>query len=662
MSERQQVDLLLLHGTVVTMDANYHVYPDGAVAVQHGSIVAVGAADELVTRFAATEVLDCRGCAVLPGLINAHAHVPMSLLRGMVADYQQLDVWLLGYMFPVESQFVTPEFSYVGTLLSCAEMIRGGTTTFVDMYYFEEEVARAADQAGMRAICGQTVMRMPTPDAPSYDDGLERARTFIAQWHGHPRITPTIAPHAPYTCTDQIYIEAAALCDHYQVPLITHLSETAREVHESREQRAATPIGYMQQIGAFAVPCIAAHCVHATEDDLLILREHGVGAVPCPSSNLKLASGIAPYHRLLAVGVRTGLGTDGPASNDDQDMFTEIHLAAMLPKGLAGDPTIMPARDALSLATNRGAAAIHQAHLIGSLEVGKRADITVVRIDTLHSAPRYTYSPETIYSHLVYSSRSADVRDVLVDGQRLLANGELLTLDVPDILARAQRIADEVNTFLAEREDNLLDKILAIGGVKQAEIFEIQVKARIEEDDIPRIEALLHSPEISITKASERIQYDTYFLFHKRERGRIRIREDRRIDPGSRIDSKYTITLMEEGALGDYPFALLLSRARYTAPAQHSTRFYREYFHPDHEVEIEKHRRRWRILYKNKDFAINIDRLRGQNDTGPFLEIKARTWGRRDADERATLIGELLHRWEIDEQRLVKQEYVELER
>lgn len=662
MSSLEQIDLLLIHGTVVTMDEHYTVFDDGAVAVHQGRIVAVGSSDELAARFTPDEVLDCRGCAVLPGLINAHAHVPMSLLRGMVADYQQLDVWLLGYMFPVESQFVTPEFSYVGTLLSCAEMIRGGITTFVDMYYFEEEVARAADQAGLRAICGQTVLRMPAPDAAAYDDALERARIFMEQWHGHPRITPTVAPHAPYTCTDQIYIEAAALCKQFDVPLITHLSETAREVQESREQRAATPIGYMQRIGAFDVRCIAAHCVHATEDDLLVLREYGVGAVPCPSSNLKLASGVAPYQRLLDVGVRTGLGTDGPASNDDQDMFTEIHLAAMLPKGLSGDPTVMPARDALSLATNRGAEAIHQAHLIGSLVVGKRADITVVRLDPLHSAPRYTYSPETIYSHLVYSSRAADVRDVLVDGQRLLANGELRTLDVPDILGRAQRIADTVNSFLAGREENLLDKILAIGGVKQAEIFEIQVKARIEEADIARIEALLHSPDIVITKASERIQYDTYFLFHKRERGRIRIREDRRIDPGSRIDSKYTITLIEEGTPGDYPFALLLSRARYTAPAQHSTRFYREYFHPDQEVEIEKHRRRWRILYKNKDFAVNIDRLRGQPDVGPFLEIKARTWGRRDADERAALIGELLRRWDVDEQRLVKQEYVEMGR
>ncbi|NJL33631.1 MAG: amidohydrolase, partial [Chloroflexaceae bacterium] len=225
-----------------------------------------------------------------------------------------------------------------------------------------------------------------------------------------------------------------------------------------------------------------------------------------------------------------------------------------------------------------------------------------------------------------------------------------------------QQIADQINVFLSSREENLLDKILAIGGVQQAEIFEIQVKARVTSADIERVEAMLRDPAIRVTKTSERMQYDTYFLFHKRERGRIRIREDRRIDPGARMDTKYTITLMAEADQGEYPYAMLLSRARYTARASQTLRFYREYFHPDHETEIEKHRRRWRILYKNKDFAINIDDLVGRQDNGPFLEIKGRTWGRRDADERATLIGELLERCGIRAEQLVKQEYVELER
>jgi 5-methylthioadenosine/S-adenosylhomocysteine deaminase len=651
-------DLLLTNGTVVTMDARYRVIEAGALAIRGATIIAVGPAAELADRFNATETVDCAACAIVPGLINGHAHVPMSLLRGLVADVQ-LDVWLFGYMFPVESSFVTPEFSYTGALLSCAEMIRAGTTTFVDMYYFEEQVARAADEAGMRAICGQTVLRLPTPDAPSYDEGLERARRFIEEWHLHERIVPTIAPHAPYTCTDEIYREAIALCRRYGVPLITHLSETAREVEESRRERSLTPIAYAQSVGAFEVHCICAHCVHATEDDITLLKRHGAGAVPCPTSNLKLASGVAPYRRLIEAGVKTGIGTDGPASNDDQDLWAEVHLAALLPKGLSGDPTVVPAREALSLATARGAQAARLDHLVGSLEPGKHADVAVVELGHLHSAPRYRYSPEAIYSHLVYAARAHDVRHTLVDGRFLLRDKRLLTLDEQHIIARAQAIANQIDAFLAQREESLLDKILAIGGVDAGEIFEVQVKAMIPsvEQVISRIES---SEAISITKWTERTQYDTYFSFADPKRGRIRLREDHRVDPGARVQPKYTLTLTEAASIGEYPHAILLSRARYSADADRTLRFYREYFQPDSVTEIEKRRRRWRIIYKGEDFAVNVDELVHSARPGPYLEIKSRTWSRRDAEEKAALIGELLELFGIDDSALVKQEYVDL--
>jgi 5-methylthioadenosine/S-adenosylhomocysteine deaminase len=656
---KEAVDLLLINGTVVTMNPDGDAFADGAVAIRGRTIVAAGPAAELTERYEAQETHDCRGCAIIPGLINGHAHVPMSLLRGLVAD-QQLDVWLFGYMFPVESRFVDANFTYTGTQLSCAEMIRGGTTTFVDMYYFEEEVARAADEAGMRAICGQTVMRLPTPDAQTYDEGLERARRFIEAWHTHERIIPTIAPHAPYTCTDTIYREAAALCERFGVPLNTHLSETAREVSESRGERSVTPIAYAARVGAFDVKCIAAHGVHATEDDTIIMRERGVGVVPCPSSNLKLASGIAPIRQFIEAGVKTGLGTDGPASNDDQDMFTEIHLAALLPKGVSGDPTAVPAQQALALATSGGAQAIHLDHLIGSLESGKRADIAIVELGRLHTAPRYTYAADAIYTHLVYSARAGDVRDVLVDGRWLMRERQLLTIDEQDVLRRAQVIADQVNAFLAEREVNLLDKILAIGGVHQDELFEVQAKAQIDEATLQRIEALLNRADITISKASERKQYDTYFTWNDRAKGRIRLREDHRVDPGARVDPKYTITLTAPAERAEYPSAVRLGYARYTSLADRTLRFYREYFQPDHVIEIEKQRRRWRIVYKGEDFALNVDTLAGQRDPGPYLEIKSRTWSRKDADTKAALISELLALLEIEERALVKQEYVEL--
>lgn len=655
----ETVDILLTRGTVVTMDSHETIIFDGAVALRGQNIVAVGTTAELIDQYTANETIDCKNCAIIPGLINGHAHVPMSLLRGLVSD-QQLDVWLFGYMFPVESRFVTAEFVYTGTQLSCAEMIRSGTTTFVDMYYFEEEVARATDEAGMRAICSQTVMRLPTPDAASYDEGLERARRFIESWHGHERITPTIAPHAPYTCTDEIYQEAAALCRQYGVPLNTHLSETVREVTESRAEREATPIAYADRVGAFEVPCIAAHCVHATEDDIVLMRSRGVGVVPCPSSNLKLASGIAPFQQFIQAGLRTGLGTDGPASNDDQDMFNEIHLAALLPKGVSGDPTVVSAREALALATSSGARAIHMDHLIGSLEVGKRADIAIVELEQLHSSPRYQYASDGIYSHLVYSARSHDVRDVLVDGRWLMRDRALLTLDQQVVIERAQVMAERVNAFLAERESNLLDKILAIGGVEQTELFEVQVKARISDATIQHIEEMLQDPRIRVVKFSERTQYDTYFLWDDVSKGRIRLREDHHTSPGSRPDESYILTLMAAAVRDEYPSAVLLGRARYNAPADRTRRFYREYFHPDRVVEIDKRRRRWRIVYAGEDFAINIDRLENHREPGPYLEIKSRTWSRKDAETKAAMIGELMVLFGVEEGDRVKREYVEI--
>jgi 5-methylthioadenosine/S-adenosylhomocysteine deaminase len=431
-------------------------------------------------------------------------------------------------------------------------------------------------------------------------------------------------------------------------------------VAESRAERETTPIAYAARVGAFDVPCIAAHCVHATEEDILLLRERGVGVAPCPSSNLKLASGIAPIRRFIQAGLKIGIGTDGPASNDDQDMFTEVHLAALLPKGASGDPTAVPAREALALATSWGARAVHLDHLIGSIEAGKHADMAIVELGRLHSAPRYHYAPDAIFSHLVYSARAGDTRDVLVDGHWLMRERKLLTVDETGVLRQAQSIADRINAFLAEREENLLDKILAIGGVQPTELFEVQVKARINDTAAARIVSILNDPSITITKASERTQYDTYFRWDDAGRGRIRIREDHRLDPGARLEPKHTITLTAPADRGDYPSAVLIGRARYTALADRTLRFYREYFQPDHVVEIEKKRRRWRLIYNGEDFALNIDTLVGHRHPGPYLEIKSRTWSRKDAEHKAALIGELLRLFGVDEGALIKQEYVEL--
>ncbi len=662
------VDLLFTGGIVVTMDRRRSVFTDGAVAVRGQEIVAVGPSDQIARRFDAAEVIDCRGMIVAPGLINAHTHVPMSLLRGL-ADDLRLDVWLLGYMMPVERECVTPEFVRWGTLLSCAEMIRSGVTTFCDMYYYESVVAEATDQAGLRAILGETILKFPSPDAASYDEGLLHCRRFIEQWRGHPRIIPAVAPHAPYTCTDEILQEAAALALEMDVPLLTHLAETAHEVKESRRQHGGlSPIAYAERIGLFQPRVVAAHCVHVSEDDLALLAAHDVGVAHCPTSNLKLASGVAPVVSMRAQGIHVGIGTDGCASNNDQDMFEEMRLAALLPKGTSYDPTALPAEEAFSLATIEAARALHLDHLIGSLEPGKRADIIVVSMNAPHAVPRFSLSDANIYSHLVYTAKAADVVSTWVDGRPLLRDGELLTIDLPEVIAETQRLADGINAFLKERESSLLNKLLALGGLEQQETFEVQVKARV--DDLTAVEARFLDLGLELVKYSVREQYDTYLIFRRSEQGMLRYREDnvvqRRDDssgpigPALEVVPRYTLTLIGPKKEREYESSAILSRSRFTSHAAHSLRFYREYFQPDEVKEIVKWRTRYRFLYKGEEFALNLDRITKPEERGAFVEIKSRTWSAADAMRKAELIGELLQLLHIPREAIVKGEYLTL--
>src|SRR5918994_3323552 len=344
---RTSCDLLLTNAHVLTMDERFTTHPRGSIAIGGAQILAVGSVE---SDYDARETIDCRGRIVMPGLINAHTHVPMTLLRGL-ADDLRLDVWLMGYIMPVEREFVRPDFVALGTRLACAEMIRSGTTCFVDMYYFEESVATAAAEAGLRALCAQTVLRFPAPDAASFEDGLARARDFIARWRTHPLIVPAPAPHAPYTCTPEILRACAELAAEFDVPLHTHLSETLLEVEDSRRVHGMPVIPYVKKQGLFGAKVLAAHCVHVDDGEMRALKNAGAGVAHNPTSNLKLAAGVAPVARMLELGLNVGIGTDGPASNNDLDMFEETRLAALLAKGIGGDPTAVPARQALSMAT-----------------------------------------------------------------------------------------------------------------------------------------------------------------------------------------------------------------------------------------------------------------------------------------------------------------------
>jgi len=654
-----KVDAVLTGGTVTTMNDGFDLFSPGAVAVRAGVIEAVGSADQISAAYSADEVVDCRGCVVIPGLINAHTHAPMTLLRG-VADDLRLDVWLMGYMMPVEQEFVRPDFCWLGTQLACAEMIRGGTTCFADMYYYEEAVADAAAQAGLRAVCAETVLRFPTPDALSYDESLEHARDFILRWRGHPLITPAIGPHAPYTTTAELMRACAQLALEFDVPLHTHIAETAQEVEDHRAEHGMPMVPWVKKQDVFEAKVTAAHCVHLDEGEMHTLLHHGVGVAHNPTSNLKLASGFAPVVRMLELGLNVGIGTDGPASNNDLDMWEEMRLAALLAKGVTSNPTALPARQALALATIGGARALHLGELVGSLEPGKRADIAVVDLRRVHNTPKFTRDREALYAQLVYAAKGSDVRDVMCQGRWLMRDRKLLTLDEQVLTAEAANVARKIDMFLIQREESVLSKLLVIGQVAQEKTFEVQVKVHLMADQVP-VERLLSRSEIVVLKPSLRRQYDTYFLFDDPYRSRLRHREDELLDEGGQVqDVFYRLTLTTGTKEREYARLVLLSGSRFDAPATHSLRFYREYFKPVAVVEVHKQRQRYRIRYGGTDFAINLDQPLKPEWPGMFLEIKSRTWSRQDAERKAELIGELLELLQVQEQELVKQEYVEL--
>lgn len=435
-AEQERVDLMVSGGTVVTMDGERHVIEDGAVAIQGDRIVAVGPAEELNRRFRPRRRLLADGRVVLPGLINTHTHAAMTLYRG-VADDLVLEVWLRKYIFPLEARLTTAEFVYWGTKLAALEMILGGTTTFVDMYYFEEEVARAASEAGLRVVAGETILDFPSPDSPTPQDALAYTEAFIERWQGHPLVIPAVAPHSSYTCSAEVLQAAAELARKTGAPLLIHLAESPGEMQIVKERTGKTPAQYLESLGVLDTNVVAAHCVHVDEADRRLLAEKGVGCSHNPSSNTKLASGVAPVVDLRAAGVPVGLGTDGPAgSNNDLNLFEEMDLAAKLQKVIWGNPQTLPAIDALAMATIEGARAVNLEDEIGSLEPGKRADLIIVRRDAPHAIPAYD-----VYSQVVYTLKAGDVETSVINGQVVLSRGRVLTLDEKQIRLQTERFA-----------------------------------------------------------------------------------------------------------------------------------------------------------------------------------------------------------------------------
>jgi 5-methylthioadenosine/S-adenosylhomocysteine deaminase len=442
-ADRRQVTLVITGGGVVTMDPARRILSPGAVAIDGRDIVAVGTPEDVARQFAGAETIDAAGAIVLPGLVNTHTHAPMVMYRGLADDLALMD-WLQKYIFPAEAKTVSPEMVRVGTRLAALEMIQSGTTTFADMYYFEDEIARATKAAGLRAVLGQSVIGFPVPDAKTPADGLARAEAFIRACAGDDLITPALAPHSPYTVDEPTLRAVRALAARYKAPILIHLAETEDEVAIVRERAKMTPAAWLESIGLLGPNVVAAHGVWLTDDDIGILKRTGTSVSHNPESNMKLASGAAPVPSYLKAGVTVGLGTDGAASNNDLDMFEAMRQAAFLHKHVSRDPQVVPATAALEMATILGARALGLDKSIGSIEVGKRADVIVVAMDGARQTPMY--NP---ISHLVYVTHGDDVRTTVVNGRVLMRDRRMRTLDERVVLADARALAAKVRDAVA---------------------------------------------------------------------------------------------------------------------------------------------------------------------------------------------------------------------
>jgi 5-methylthioadenosine/S-adenosylhomocysteine deaminase len=468
-----------------------------------------------------------------------------------------------------------------------------------------------------------------------------------------------VAPHAPYTSTPEILRACTDLAVEFDVPMHTHIAETAIEVEQWRELHGMPVVPWIKKVGLLEAKVLAAHCVHIDEGEMRTLSHAGAGIAHNPSSNLKLASGFAPVRAMLEAGLHVGLGTDGPSSNNDLDMFEEMRLASFIAKAVSGDPTVLPARSILAMATRNGAEAMHLGHLTGSLEVGKRADLVLLDMEALHNQPHFERDPEGVYSRIVYASKSSDVTDVMVEGRWLMRDRRLLTVDPDPLVREAAGYARRVDAFLVTREGSLLSKLVAIEGARQEESYEVQVKVRME--DARSVEKALEGDSLEVVRRAHYHEFDTYFTFDDPAQGRLRYREDEFVeDDGSVSQVRYRLTLTGPAAEREYEHSVLLSRSRFIAPATHSLRFYREYFKPAGEIAVAKDRRRWLVRYRGVEFFVNIDRLTTPPLQGDFIEVKSRTWSRRDAEEKARLLIDLLRELGAAGAEAVKQDYVDL--
>lgn len=426
-------DLVIHHGTVLTMVAGTEPIPAGAVGIRDGVITHVGPEAEVLAAMAGAPRLDAGGGLILPGFVNTHTHLAMTLLRG-VADDLTLHDWLHTHIWPAERAFMNQRTVALGTRLAAAESLHAGVTTVCDMYFFGAQVGEVLEQVGLRAVVSEGIIDYPTPSAATPEVGLRLSRELLQRFRHHPLIRPAVAPHAPYSVSPATLAEAAELAEEFEAPLMIHVAETRHEVERLVEEKGVTPAAYLADLGILSDRTIAAHCVHISPADIDVLRELEVGVASNPVSNLKLGSGVAPLPQMLAAGLKVGFGTDGTASNNTLDLLRDAQVASLLYKGITGNPTVLPARQLVELLTVGGARVLGLAHRIGTLAVGMDADVICVRVDVPHATPL-----RDPFAHLAYAARASDVRHVVVGGRTLLRDRQLTTIDVEELLADARK-------------------------------------------------------------------------------------------------------------------------------------------------------------------------------------------------------------------------------
>ncbi len=442
-TNKQSADLLITGGIVVTMDSPRSIYNDGAVAVTGDTIVAVGPRTEIEARYSAQQTIDATNTLVLPGFINGHTHVPMTLFRG-IHDDVTLNDWLYKYIFPAEAKNVTEEFVRWGTRLAAAEQIRSGVTTFADMYYFEDVVAEETNAAGMRGVLGETFIDFPAPDNKTNAAMLAYTENFLKKWQGDPLIHASVAPHSIYTCSQETLQDAAALARKYHATILIHVAEMKKELDDSVKKNGMSPVQYLEKIGVLGPDVVAAHCIFVDEADRKTLAQHQVGCVHNPSSNMMIASGVAPVPEMRAAGIAVGLGTDGPAgSNNDLDLMEEIDLAAKLAKISKMDPLAINAKAVVEMATIDGARALHMDKEIGSLEKGKKADLILISLDEPNAVPMYD-----VYAQIAYALKGSNVRTVIIGGKIVMRDRKLLTVNEQDAIAKAREYKRKIAASL----------------------------------------------------------------------------------------------------------------------------------------------------------------------------------------------------------------------